>query len=1017
MINVVLKNVLHIGFTKKRVFAHFSVFILSLIIIIFSTITPKGFIPVQQSKADNPWPSSPPAAICSNTSELDGPSTAPSGAVTVPSGDNSSVNFNQANTTFWFAPGTHTLASGAYSNIVPGNNSTYIGAPGAILDGQNDNQYAFTGTATGVTVEYLTIQNFGTTGGNNNEGVVNHDAGHSWTITHNTVKDNAGAGVFVGTGDSITYNCLTANQQYGFSAYETSGVSNITLDHNEISYNDTYDWESHSPGCGCTGGGKFWATTNATITNNYVHNNHSVGIWADTNNVGFDVENNYISDNASVGFEYEISYNALIKDNNFINNGWVSGPNNPGFPTSAIYLSESGGDSRVSNSFGYSTINISDNNFADNWGGVILWENANRFCGSPANTSSGDCTLPAPTVATIATCDQTNLEGSTSSGSPDYYDLCRWKTQNVTVSNNSFNFNPSNIGSSCTTANECGYNGIFSEYGSYPTWSPYQATSVENAVTYDQNNVFSDNTYDGPWNFMPHEQGTSVSFATWQASPYNQDAGSTLSGGTTPTPTGSVTPTVTPTVTPMVTPTPTTPPSGNLIDVDTATLEGSIGHWESWFSDTVSQSSDSAHTGSNSLLINVTDPFGWGVQLNNYPGFTAAPGDKTLSFWAKLGSGTDVHPTMTVQWLDADHALLQTDTVTMPTLTTSWQNATSHVTAPAGTSSFLVLFTGADGPGDSLYIDDAVVENYLSTLDNDTSTLEGSLGHWENWYSATVAQSTESAHTGTHSLGVTVTNEDGWGVQLDNWPGFDVTAGTKRISYWAKLGAGSIEKVALKAQWFDADNNLLQTDSVPVDLTTSWKEGTADVIAPSGASHVYVTVVSDTGNPGDTAFIDDVHISNILNYLDADTASVENSLGQWNDWYSETVSSSSESAQTGSKSMKVTVTDPWGWGVQFNDWPGIAATPGDKVLTFNAKKGTGSISSVTVTAQWFDTDANLLQTDNVSIDSLSSEWKRGSSPLTAPAGTAYVRLEPNSDDGTSGDSVYLDGFVISDLNN
>ena len=413
----------------------------------------------------------------------------------------------------------------------------------------------------------------------------------------------------------------------------------------------------------------------------------------------------------------------------------------------------------------------------------------------------------------------------------------------------------------------------------------------------------------------------------------------------------------------------------------------------------------------------MTDPFGWGVQLNNYPGFTAAPGDKTLSFWAKLGSGTDVHPTMTVQWLDADHALLQTDTVTMPTLTTSWQNATSHVTAPAGTSSFLVLFTGADGPGDSLYIDDAVVENYLSTLDNDTSTLEGSLGHWENWYSATVAQSTESAHTGTHSLGVTVTNEDGWGVQLDNWPGFDVTAGTKRISYWAKLGAGSIEKVALKAQWFDADNNLLQTDSVPVDLTTSWKEGTADVIAPSGASHVYVTVVSDTGNPGDTAFIDDVHISNILNYLDADTASVENSLGQWNDWYSETVSSSSESAQTGSKSMKVTVTDPWGWGVQFNDWPGIAATPGDKVLTFNAKKGTGSISSVTVTAQWFDTDANLLQTDNVSIDSLSSEWKRGSSPLTAPAGTAYVRLEPNSDDGTSGDSVYLDGFVISDLNN
>src|SRR5258708_21379481 len=371
--------------------------------------------------AADPWPDSPPAEVCSNSSVLDGPSSAPSGAVTVPEGDDSSVNLDQANTTYWFAAGTHTLASGSFSNIAPGHNSTYIGDPGAILDRQNDNKYAFTGNATGVTIEYLTIQNFGGSGDNNNEGVVNHDSGHNWTITHNTVQDNAGAGVFVGSGDSITYSCLTQNQQYGFSAYETSGVSDVTLDHNEISYNDTYDWETHSPGCGCTGGGKFWATTNATVTNNYVHDNHSVGIWADTNNVGFDVENNYISNNYSIGFEYEISYNALIKDNNFINNGWGAGPNDPGFPTGAIYLSESSGDSRVSNSFGYSTIAITDNGFTDNWGGVILWENANRFCGSPDNTSSGDCTLVSPSVATTTTCDQSNLQGSNSSGSPDYF--------------------------------------------------------------------------------------------------------------------------------------------------------------------------------------------------------------------------------------------------------------------------------------------------------------------------------------------------------------------------------------------------------------------------------------------------------------------------------------------------------------------------------------------------------------------------------------------------------------------
>src|SRR5258708_37258158 len=106
--------------------------------------------------AADPWPDSPPAEVCSNSSVLDGPSTAPSGAVTVAAGDDSSVNLDQANTTYWFAPGTHTLASGAFSNIIPGNNSTYIGAPGAILDGQNDNQYGCAGSAAGVTIECLT---------------------------------------------------------------------------------------------------------------------------------------------------------------------------------------------------------------------------------------------------------------------------------------------------------------------------------------------------------------------------------------------------------------------------------------------------------------------------------------------------------------------------------------------------------------------------------------------------------------------------------------------------------------------------------------------------------------------------------------------------------------------------------------------------------------------------------------------------------------------------------------------
>lgn len=459
-------------------------------------------------------------AVCGVSSLLTGPATAPAGAVTVPAGDNSGL-VPAPNTTYYFAPGTHTLGTGQYGQIIAADNDVFVGAPGAVLDGQHVNLYAFTGSATGVTVEYLTIQNFGPAGADNNEGVVNHDAGHGWTIEHDSIQKNAGAGVFVGTNDVVRYDCLTDNGQYGFSAYENNGVSNVTLSNNEISYNNTYHWETQSPGCGCSGGGKFWATNGATIIDNWFHGNYEgPGLWADTNNNDFDIEGNLFSDNDNSAIIYEISYNALIKGNTFLRNGNVDGPTNPGFPTAAIYISESGGDSRVAAR--YQTLTISQNQFTDNFGGVVLWENADRFCNSPANTSTGACTLVNTAVANSSTCVAGTIQNA------PYYADCRWKTQNVNVTGNTFAFNPADIGAACTPANSCGFQGIFSNWGTYPSWSPYMGFVIADAITSSQGNVFSDNTYVGPWMFMAHDQGVTVTFSEWQAAPYDQDAGSVI---------------------------------------------------------------------------------------------------------------------------------------------------------------------------------------------------------------------------------------------------------------------------------------------------------------------------------------------------------------------------------------------------------------------------------------------------------------------------------------------------------
>jgi parallel beta-helix repeat protein len=503
-------------------------------------------------KAAASGPTAPPIGVCGNSGLLDGPATAPAGAVTVAAGDDSGVDFTQPDTTYWFAPGTHYLGSGEYTQIEPGDGATFTGGPGAVISGTDSsvsgyvqNNYAFTQTATDVTIEYLTIENFSPPGG---EGAVDHDSGDGWTIGHDTITGNApGAGMMIGSDTTVEDNCLTENGEYGFNAYlnpsdpsassVTQGPKNITVSDNEISYNDTCNWEQDpgfpitSPagcsgagqfdGCGCSGGGKFWQAQNVTVSDNYVHGNYDTGLWMDTDNDGFDVQGNYISSNFAEGIIYEISYNALIQDNTFLDNAWGEGPELGGFPDSAVYISESGGDSRAPNSFGYATLDVENNTFTDNWGGVVLWENSNRYCG---DGSDGACTLVDPAVATLTSCPAalSNSSENQPGDSPDYYDLCRWKTQNVTVSGNVFNLNPGDIGSDCTVDNYCGFNALFSEYGSTEPWT---AWVVPENISDHQNNVFAGNTYNGPWNFVGFNQGDVVTWSQWTAG-FEDDNGS-----------------------------------------------------------------------------------------------------------------------------------------------------------------------------------------------------------------------------------------------------------------------------------------------------------------------------------------------------------------------------------------------------------------------------------------------------------------------------------------------------------
>jgi parallel beta-helix repeat protein len=494
------------------------------------------------------WPTTPPAQICGNQSILgNGPTSAPAGATVVPAGDNSSLffTFRNAGKTFWFAPGVHHVGSDIYAQINPGNNTTFIGAPGAIIDGQGINMFAFTGQATGVTIRYLTIQNFAAP---LDQGVVNHDAGTGWTIEYNTVTKNGGAGLMAGKDNIYRYNCMSENGQYAINSCcggETAAtdIQNFVLDHNEITRNNTGDWERINNGCGCTGGVKFWLNKDVTVTNNWVHHNYGPGLWMDNNNRGFIIENNYISDNDGYAVFAEAGYDFSVRNNNILRNAVVFGKEfasrQDSFVIGAIYVSESGSPA----GYNIRTVPsvISNNNFDNNWGGVAMWENPDRYSGSGAHTHVSG-TLKIGSLYTDEACSSAVADVIPSSVDDKY--KCRWSTENVVVENNIFRIDKNAIGAGCAGADYCGLSGIFSATGSMPEFGGYE---IPWRMTFQQGNVFRNNTYKGDWNFAGFERsrpgGSRVPWTDWRApaptipavfthdnrpETFGQDKGSTL---------------------------------------------------------------------------------------------------------------------------------------------------------------------------------------------------------------------------------------------------------------------------------------------------------------------------------------------------------------------------------------------------------------------------------------------------------------------------------------------------------
>ena len=478
------------------------------------------------------------------------------------------------NTVYYLLPGVHVGSlqadkgdafvgglSGGTGTVMSGN---YAGYNEAIDSNFSD------GNQPGVTIEYLIIEKYQPQG---NGAAIDTNSNTGWTLRYDTLTLNApGAGMIAGADSTLEHNCMTLNGQYGFQATDisswghdavTGGPYDVTIKDNEISYNDTCDFEGRltntaigwsnynpvparyrNPHCGTVtpdgdeGAFKLWETDSVTIADNYVHNNWGPGIWADTDNANTTYVGNTITDNNGPAIIEEISYNFSITGNYLADNGWASGLGNARFPSAAIYVSQSGSDRKFGGvpacpeasclgrpSYPDESV-ISGNTFVNNGGNVFLWQNSDRFCSAGPDSvctlvdgaSSGPFTISAcKSNLPSAAVDTTTYVGRrTGSPAVDWWDGCAWWTSNVRVSRNTIYFNPTRI-ADCNDVDwpDCGGGGIFAEYGISAPYDQPGEWAILNQLTFFEGDTWSDNVYDGPSTFYAWNQGNGDNPVSW----------------------------------------------------------------------------------------------------------------------------------------------------------------------------------------------------------------------------------------------------------------------------------------------------------------------------------------------------------------------------------------------------------------------------------------------------------------------------------------------------------------------
>lgn len=216
-----------------------------------------------------------------------------------------------ANTRFVIKAGVHRRQT-----ITPKSGMSFIGEPGAVLDGEDVTPYAFETLVSlprNVTIQGLVITRYAPP---YQRAAIQGDNGTGWVITDNEISYSAYEGVHPGRHGRVLRNYVHHNAVGGISGYRSDST---LIEGNEVAFNGA-TMIDEDPSRAEAAGMKFLRQYGLTIRDNNVHDN-KVGIWMDTGYQGTLIEGNTVVDNLSAGIWIEATYGAVVRNNRAERNG------------------------------------------------------------------------------------------------------------------------------------------------------------------------------------------------------------------------------------------------------------------------------------------------------------------------------------------------------------------------------------------------------------------------------------------------------------------------------------------------------------------------------------------------------------------------------------------------------------------------------------------------------------------------------------------------------------------------